>query len=108
MDNLGRRISEMATGINGFRERKEADLSTNTVIGQKFNHFGAISLMQDEHGSKWAQERGAARAATQTKNTYVKSALQQLTALWETSLAGEPQQPGLSQHFRLPVSRSEE
>lgn len=108
MDSLGRRISEMATGINGFKAMKEADLPANSVIGQKFNQFGALSLTQDLHGSKWAQERGAARAATQTKNTYLKSALQQLATLLDTALAGEPQQPGISQHFRLPVSRSAE
>jgi hypothetical protein len=108
MDDKGRRISEMATRMSGFKGMKETDFPANSMGGQKFNQFGALCVTQDQHGSRWAQERNAAKAATQAKATHVESARRQLTALWETSLSGESQQPGISQNFKLPASRSAE
>ena len=106
MDDRGRRISEMTTRMTGYKVMSEGDFTANSVGEQKFNTLSDLKTKLDLHGSTWVRERNAARAATQAKAGLLESALGQMNVIRMTAISCEPQQPGISQNFKLPSSKS--
>ncbi|HEX8146766.1 MAG TPA: hypothetical protein VF591_06275 [Pyrinomonadaceae bacterium] len=108
MDNKGRRISEMATRMDGFGMLSADDFPALSVGGQRFSTLRDLNTKLDLYGSRWAQEKNAARAATQAKSTWLLSVRRQMKRYRETALSCEGQQPGISQNFKMPASNSAE
>src|SRR5215213_2816546 len=108
MDDKGRRVSEMTARMIGFKAITEDDIPANSVLGQRFGTLGELNTKLDLQGSKWRRERNAAKAATRKKAIQVGSASLQLQTLKDTALACESQQPGISQNFNMPSSKSAE
>jgi len=108
MDTKGRRISEMATSITGYKAVCEDDFPANSIGGQRFSAMSDLDSKLNLHGSRWAQEKNAASAATQRKRTLLESVRRQMTAIRLTAVSCEPQMPGISQNFQMPTSLSGE
>ena len=108
MNSGTRRVSEMATRMQGYRPVTGDDFPANSIGGQRFNTLDDLAGKIDLHGSKMAQEKGAAKAATNAKSAWLLSIRRQMKVMKETMISCEPQQPGVSQNFNMPSSNSAE
>jgi hypothetical protein len=94
--------------MQGYRSLTGDDFPANSIGGQRFNTLDDLAGKIDLHGSKMAQEKGAAKAATEAKSARLESIRRQMKTMRETMVSCEPQQPGVSQHFNMPASTSAE
>ncbi|HJQ34800.1 MAG TPA: hypothetical protein VJ866_21805 [Pyrinomonadaceae bacterium] len=108
MKDKTRRVSELATNMYGFLAEVEDDFPANSVGGRLRNELGEKKVKIDQYGSTQAQERNAAKAETQKKNTFEEEIERRMKEMRRTSVSGESEQPGISQHFNMPTSKSEE
>ncbi len=108
MNDETRRTSEMATRMRGFGVACGDDFLANGVGGQRFATLGDLEGKIDLYGTKEAQERNAAKAATEAKATLLESIRRQMRAIRQTAVSIEAQQSGISQHFNMPTSNSAE
>src|SRR5215208_5607154 len=108
MNSGTRRVSEMATRMKGYRSVTDSDFPANSIGGQKFSTLNDLADKLDLFGSREAQEKGAAKAATEAKSARLESIRRQMKAMRETMVSCEPQQPGVSQNFNMPASTSAE
>lgn len=108
MNNGSRRVSEMATRMKGYRSVTGDDFPANSIGAQRFNTLDDLIVKIDLHGSRMAQEKGAAKAATEAKAARLDSIRGQMKSMRMTILSVEAQQPGVSQHFSMPSSNSAE
>jgi hypothetical protein len=108
MNDETRRISEMATRMDGFGGLTVDDFPANSPARQRFNELHDLCVKIDTQGAKEALEKNAAKAATKRKAARVESARRQMKNIRETILSVEGQQPGISQNFNMPSSNSAE
>jgi hypothetical protein len=108
MNDKNRRISELATRMYGYLAGVEDDFPANSLGGQRVAALGGLVTKIDELGSRQAQERNAAKAAIQRKNTFGEEIRRRMKEMRRTAVAGESEQPGVSQNFNPPSSESEE
>lgn len=108
MNDKNRRNSALATRMRGFGAIHEGAFPSNSIGGQRFGELNDLVTKIDQFGSKEAQEKGAAKAATEAKNALRDEIRRQMRAMRETALSVEVQQPGISQNFKMPSSLSNE
>lgn len=108
MNNQNRRISEMATRMRIFKAAHESDFPANSIGGQRFAQLDDLVEKIDLYGTQQAQERGAAKAITEAKGVLREEIIRQMKAIRETAISVEAQQPGISQNFLMPASKSNE
>lgn len=108
MNDKNRRTSELATRMKGFFVGLETGFPANSVAGQRIATLAELVLKIDEFGSRQAQERGAAKAATDRKNSSEEEIKRRMKEMRNTAVSVEAVQPGISQNFNLPASKSEE
>lgn len=108
MNDKNRRVSALATSMDGFFEGLEADFPANSIAGQRIAAMAGLVVRIDELASRQAQERGAAKAATERKNTSGEEIKRRMKEMRSTAISVETVQPGVSQNFNLPASQSEE
>lgn len=108
MNNKNSRISGLATNMKGFFEGLEDDFPANGVARQRITALAALVVKIDELSSKQAQEKGAAKAATERKNASGDEIKRRMKEIRSTAVSVETVQPGISHHFNLPASQSEE
>lgn len=108
MNSANRRISEMTTRMKGFGAITVDDFPANGIGGQKFSTLNELADKLDLYGSREAQEKGAAKAATEAKAARLSKILLQMKTIRETALSIEGQLPGISQNFNMPASSSSE
>lgn len=106
MNSANRRVSEMTTRIKGFGAITVDDFPVNGIGRQKFSTLNELADKLDLFGSREAQEKGAAKAATEAKAVRLSKILLQMKTIRETALSVEEQQPGISQNFNMPASSS--
>jgi hypothetical protein len=108
MNDETRRTSEMATRMKGFATISEDAFPANSIGGQRFGTLNDLTAKIELYGSREAQERNAAKAATEAKANYLESIRRQKRAIRATAFSIEGQQPGISQNFNMPASLSAE
>jgi len=108
MNAATRRVSEMLTRTKGYGAITVDDFPANSIGWQMFRTMNDLSDKLDLFGSREAQEKGAAKAATEAKASLLSYILRQMKTIRETALSVEPQQPGISQNFNMPASSSAE
>ncbi|HWW75865.1 MAG TPA: hypothetical protein VNZ44_10730 [Pyrinomonadaceae bacterium] len=108
MNDENRRISELATSMYGYLAEVEEDFPANSVGGRLRNELGEQKVKIDQFGSQQSQERNAAKAQTDRKSAFEEEIKRRMKEMRRTSISGESEQPGISQHFNLPTSKSEE
>lgn len=108
MNNKNRRVSALATSMKGFFEELEADFPANGVARQRIGSLSELVVKIDELSSKQAQERGAAKAATERKNASGEEIKRRMREMRSTTVSVETVQPGVSQHFNLPAAQNAE
>jgi hypothetical protein len=108
MNSANRRVSEMTTRMIGFGGLTVEVFPAISIGGQKFSTLNDLAGKFDLFGSREAQEKGAAKAATEAKAALLIKILRQMKIIRETVLSGEGQQPGISQNFNMPASSSAE
>src|SRR5688500_4550041 len=108
MNKKNRRISEMATRMNGFLTAQDGAFPPNTIGGQRFTELGELVGKIDQLGSKQAQDRGSARAATESKKARREEIRRRMKEVRETAPDVGGQQPGNSRNFLMPASKSDE
>jgi hypothetical protein len=92
----------------GFGTMTVDSFPANSIGGQKFSTLNDLADKIDLFGSREAQEKGAAKAATEAKAALLRKISGQMKSMRETALSCEPQQPGISQNFNMPASSSAE
>jgi hypothetical protein len=108
MNSANRRVSEMTTRMKGFGATTVDDFPANSIGGQRFSELNDLANNLDLFGSREAQEKGAAKAATEAKTALLRNIRSQMKTIRETALSIEAQQPGISQNFNMPASTSAE
>ncbi len=107
MNDKNRRVSELATSMHGFFAGTEADFPADSVAGQRIAALAGLVEKIDELGSKQAQARGAAKAATERKNASVEEVKRRMKEMRSTAVSVETAQTGVSHNFNLPASQSD-
>ncbi|MFL6255582.1 MAG: hypothetical protein ACJ74T_11260 [Pyrinomonadaceae bacterium] len=108
MNDKNRRVSATATSIRGFFGGLEDGFPANSIAGQRIAALAGLGVRIDELASKQAQEKGAAKATTERKNTWGEEFKRRMKEMRSTAVSAETVQPGVSQNFNLPASRSDE
>jgi hypothetical protein len=93
--------------MDGFFEGLDDDFPANSFARQRIAALAELVVKNDELGSRQAQEKGAAKAATERKNTWMEEVKRRMKEMRNTIIPAEAAQPGVSQHFNLPGSQSE-
>src|SRR5215204_4972110 len=104
MNDRNRRISALATNMKGFFEGLENGFPANSIAGQRVGSLGGLVVKINEQSSRQAQERGAAKAATERKNASGEEIKRRMKEMRSTVVSVETVQTGVSQHFNLPAS----
>ena len=108
MNKQNRRVSELATSMKGFFTGFGGRFTANSIAGQLIAELAALDVKINELSSREAQERGAAKAATDRKSVAGGEMKRRMKEMRSTILSVEPAQPGVSQHFNLPAARNDE
>jgi hypothetical protein len=108
MNAANRRVSEMTTRMKGYGTMTVDGFPANSIGWQKFSTLNDLADKMDLYGSREAQEKGAAKAATEAKAALLSNIGRQMKTIRETAISVEPQQPGISQNFNMPASNSAE
>jgi hypothetical protein len=108
MNDKNRRVSALATNMDGFLKELVDDFPANGVARQRIASLAELVVKIDEHASKQAQERRAAKAATERKGVSGEEMKRRMKEVRSTAVSVETVQHGVSQHFNLPASQSEE
>jgi hypothetical protein len=76
--------------------------------GQKFAALDDLIAEIDQHSSKQALARGSAQTSTETRKKLRAALRQQLKTYRDTAISLESEVTGISQSFRLPISKGDE
>jgi hypothetical protein len=94
--------------MHGFATAQEEAFPADTVVGKRFADLGLLLLKIDELGSRQAQEKGSAKAATEAKRAVRERIRQRMKSIRDTAVSVEGERPGVSQNFNMPDSTSDE
>lgn len=108
MNDETRRLSELATRMNGFGLAYVAEFPTNGVAMQRFNTLNDLVIKIGQYSTKLVQERGSASAIAEEKKGLRDAIRRSLKNIRATAISVEAQMPGTSQKFNLPTSQSDE
>jgi hypothetical protein len=108
MNKKNRRVSELATSMKGFFTEWGGRFPANGIAGQLIAELAVLDVKINELSSRQAQEKGAAKAATEKKSAAGEEMKRRMKEMRSTIVPAEPAQPGVSQHFNLPVVRNDE
>lgn len=94
--------------MDDFERPRTADFPRTGLGGQKFAEVKTLLTELHQLGEAQAAADGAAQASAEAKRRAKLSLQQKMRAMRETAKAMEPDEPGISDRFKLPTGRSEE
>jgi hypothetical protein len=108
MKDENRRVSEATTRMRAYWGGRELVFPPGSPGGERFIALGNLAEKIDIQGSRQAQEKGAAKAATERKDGLRIEIKRRMKEIRATSLSAESEHPGVSQNFNMPASNSDE
>lgn len=108
MEDKDIRISQTATRMRDFGVAQSGNFSAESLGGQKFAELNALITAIDEHGAQQTLSKASAQGSTEANRSlriYIRS---KMKSVRNTAVSLEPEIPGISNSFRMPVGNSDE
>ena len=102
------RISQTATRMRDFGVAQSGNFSAESLGGKKFTELNTLITAIDEHGARQALSKASAQSSTEASRDLRISIRGKMKFIRNTAVSLEPEIPGISNSFRMPVGNSDE
>src|SRR5947209_19469446 len=102
------RISQTATRMRDFGVAQSGNFSAESLGGKKFTELNTLMTAIDEHGARQALSKASAQSSTEASRDLRISIRGKMKVVRNTAVSLEPDIPGISNSFRMPVGNSDD